>query len=227
VECPLIDVRGLAKDYPMGHGTVEALRAVDLSVERGEYLAVMGASGSGKSTLLHLLGCLDRPSGGRYLLDGREVAALPDRQLARLRNEHIGFVFQTFNLVPELDIRENVAMPFLYGSLAAREASARASRAIGRVGLAHRERHRPAELSGGEMQRVAIARALAIDPLLILADEPTGNLDRGTSGEILDLFTELNAEGATVIVVTHDVDVAARAGFMVTMTDGVLHPGTA
>jgi len=219
----LVEARSLTKTYAsraQSGSPVEALRGVDLELDRGDYLAVMGASGSGKSTLMHILGCLDRPTSGSYKLQGREVAELSDRELARVRNDRIGFVFQTFNLVPELDVLENAALPFLYGALARNDALARASHAIERVGLAGRRTHRPAELSGGEMQRVAIARALAIEPALILADEPTGNLDSATGREILELFDTLHADGATVVIVTHDAVVAERAQRVQTMRDG-------
>lgn len=220
MKAPLLEARALVKSYAMGAETVQALAGVDLDVERGDYVAVMGASGSGKSTLLHVLGCLDRPTQGRYRLDGDDVSQLSDRELSRVRNGRIGFVFQTFNLVDELDVQENVELPFLYGDVPLRESRASAERAIERVGLAHRRRHRPAELSGGEMQRVAVARALAIDPLVVLADEPTGNLDSGTGAEILALFDELHAEGCTLVVVTHDDEVAAHARETLRMADG-------
>jgi len=216
----IITARGLTKRYVMGAATVDALAGVDFDVARGDYKAIMGKSGSGKSTLLHLLGCLDRPTNGSYELAGVDVASLSDRELSRLRNERIGFVFQTFNLVAELSVLENVTMPFLYGDVTQRDARDRAEQAIERVGLAARSSHRPAELSGGEMQRVAVARALAIEPLLILADEPTGNLDSKTGQEILALFDALHAEGTTLVVVTHDASVAARAQETLVMRDG-------
>ncbi len=216
-------VEGLSKSYSKGGGVVHALRGLDLELERGEHLAISGASGSGKSTLLHILACLDRPTSGSYWLDDHDVAQYSDRERSGLRATRIAIVFQTFNLVPELDVRENVELPFRYGELSRTEGRERAQRAIERVGLAERREHRPAELSGGEMQRVAIARALAIDPLLILADEPTGNLDSRTGGEILALFERLHDDGASMIVVTHDPAVAARAERHLVMVDGCLH----
>ncbi|MBI5523393.1 MAG: ABC transporter ATP-binding protein [Desulfarculus sp.] len=186
----------------------------------GEYLAIMGASGSGKSTLLTLLGCLDRPSRGSYHLAGQDVSQMGDRELSRLRANHIGFIFQTFNLLPQLTVAENVALPFLYRQQSPELVKNQVEQAIIRVGLGHRQDHRPAQLSGGEMQRVAIARALAIKPWLILADEPTGNLDSQNSQAILALFQELNSQGVTLVVVTHDPQVAARAGRTIHLLDG-------
>ena len=204
----ILEVKGLSKAYSMGHGIVHALRKVDLEVQRGESLAIMGPSGSGKSTLMHLLGCLDRPSEGHYILHGKDVSSLDDKALSLVRAVHIGFVFQSFNLIPQLTVFENVEVPFLYRNAPVLDAPDRVHRAIARVGLSHRVHHLPTELSGGEMQRVAIARALAIDPWLILADEPTGNLDSNTGKTILKLFQELNRQGVTVMLVTHDEAVA-------------------
>ena len=218
----VIETEGLTKTFRLPAGEVRALVDVDVRVEPGDYVAVRGKSGSGKSTLLNLLGCLDRPSSGRYLLDGEDVSALGDRELSRLRGERIGFVFQTFQLLPEQTVLENVCMPFLYRSVGASEVERRVRAALERVGLAQRITHRPAELSGGEMQRVAIARALSGDPAILLADEPTGNLDDRTGAEILGLFDELHQDGATLILVTHDDDVAMRAARRWTMRDGRL-----
>ena len=208
--------------FVMGSGhEVHALRGVDIRVTAGESVALMGASGSGKSTLMHLLGCLDTPSSGRYLLEGREVADLSPRERAKVRNSRIGFVFQDFNLLPQLSAIENVALPLLYrrGSSSARKT---ALAALQQVGLADRAKHRPAQLSGGERQRVAIARALVGDPAIVLADEPTGNLDSKTGAEILALLTELHKAGRTLIVVTHDPEVAAHTSRTLLMRDGRL-----
>ena len=218
----LVEASGIHKSFPMGGQPVIALAGVDLRVGSGDFLALTGPSGSGKSTLLHILGCLDRPTSGSYRLGGRDVSELTDRELSRVRREQIGFVFQTFNLIPDLDLLRNVELPSLYGEMPGEVARERALGAIDRVGLSHRIRHRPAELSGGEAQRAAIARALAIDPLLILADEPTGNLDTRTGEEILDLFEQLNDEGSTLVVVTHDPGVARRARTVLGMRDGRL-----
>ena len=213
---------GIHKNFPMNGDPVVALAGVDLTVRAGEFLAIMGPSGSGKSTLLHILGCLDRPTSGSLRFLGRDVETLEDRELSRLRREEIGFVFQAYNLVPSLDLLQNVELPSTYGQLPRTRSRERALEAIDRVGLSARIRHRPAELSGGEAQRVAIARALAVQPALILADEPTGNLDTQTGLEILELFEQLHREGSTLIVVTHDETVAARAQQIRRMQDGLL-----
>ena len=214
----LISIRGLTKFYRMGDSVVHALDNVDLDIEKGEFIAITGASGSGKSTLMHLLGCLDRPTAGRYVLDSQDVSALKDRELAEVRNVRIGFVFQTFNLINRTSALENVAIPLFY----ARRGSLRepARRALERVGLGHRATHKPSELSGGERQRVAIARAIVNDPLLLLADEPTGNLDTATGEQIMRVFHDLNAQGVTVVIVTHEHDVAVQARRIVHMRDG-------
>ncbi len=220
----VIEVDALSKEYPMGAGVVHALRAVSFGVEAGAFLALMGPSGSGKSTLMHLLGCLDTPSHGRYRLNGRDVSRLSRRARADVRNRQIGFVFQSFNLLPRLSTLENVQLPLLYRrhSRAERAQSDRALAlaALEQVGLGDRAGHRPTELSGGQRQRVAIARALVTQPALVLADEPTGNLDSRTGADILDLLTVLNRDGRTIILVTHDAQVAARARTVLHMQDG-------
>ena len=211
----------LVKTYRVGADvTVEALRGVNLTVEEGDYLAVMGPSGSGKSTLLNLIGCLDRPSGGRYVLGGEDVSGLSDAALSEVRGRRIGFVFQSFNLIPQLSALDNIEVPLFYQGVHRRERRRRAADLADRVGLGARSRHRPAELSGGEQQRVAIARALSNDPLLLLADEPTGNLDSRTGSDILDLFDALAERGRTLIVVTHDLQVGERTHRIVRMADG-------
>jgi putative ABC transport system ATP-binding protein len=219
---PLVCVENLSKSYQLRHGIVHALRQIDLKIDSGESIAIMGPSGSGKSTLLHLLGCLDRPTIGRYLLNNQDISTLNDTQLALLRSSQIGFVFQSFNLIPQLNVFENVEVPFLYQSFAwsEEEIRQRILHAIERVKLTHRLTHLPSQLSGGETQRVAIARALAIHPLLILADEPTGNLDSETGQTILQLFRELNEQGVTLVIVTHDERVGAHCRRIIRMEDG-------
>ncbi len=215
----VIETYDLTKVYSMGETEVHALQGVDVRVEMGEFIALMGPSGSGKSTLMHLLGCLDTPTAGTYVLEGQDVSALSNDERARMRNKHIGFVFQTFNLLSRISALENVALPLLYRR-EAEEALQRANIALSRVGLDERTTHRPAELSGGERQRVAIARALAINPALILADEPTGNLDSATGTTIMHLLRSLNEEGRTVVLVTHDAQVADYAHRKLQMCDG-------
>jgi putative ABC transport system ATP-binding protein len=220
----IIQTENLTRSYNVGNETVNALRAVNIDVEMGEFVALMGASGSGKTTMLHLLGCLDTPTAGRYLLEGRDVSTLSKDERARVRNARIGFVFQTFNLLPRLNALDNVALPLLYGR-ADNNAKNRAAEALERVGLSTRARHRPNEVSGGERQRIAIARALVSNPALILADEPTGNLDSKTGAGILRLLVELCAEGRTLLLVTHDAKVAAHAGRILEMQDGEIVNG--
>jgi putative ABC transport system ATP-binding protein len=219
----LIRTENLTKRYDLGEATVEALRGVSLTVSEGEYVAIMGPSGSGKSTLMHILGCLDTPTSGRYFLGEREISRLTGTDLARVRNQEIGFVFQNFNLLPRIDVVSNVALPLVYrGSVSRGDRRRRAEDQLGRVGLGHRLRHRPNELSGGERQRVSIARALVNEPSILLADEPTGNLDSGTGREIMEILDRLSAEGRTVILVTHDASVAAHAGRVVQIEDGTV-----
>jgi putative ABC transport system ATP-binding protein len=217
---PLIALEQVHKRFDAGHNEVQALRGIDLCIEAGEWVAVMGPSGAGKTTLLEILGCLSRPTAGRYRLAGRPVEALDSDGLARVRGEEIGFVFQSFNLLPRLSALENVELPLVYRHSPRAERGERARGALARVGLEARAGHRPAELSGGERQRVAIARALVNRPSLLLADEPTGNLDSRTSGEILALLEGLHREGNTVVLVTHDTGIAARAQRLVTIRDG-------
>jgi putative ABC transport system ATP-binding protein len=212
----------LTKTYAMGDVQVHALRGVSLVIEQGEFVAVMGQSGSGKSTLMNLLGCLDRPTSGTYLLDGRDVSRLSRDQLARVRGQLIGFVFQGFNLLPRTSALENVELPMLYQGVGGRERHQRATAALARVGLGDRGHHTPAQLSGGQQQRVAIARALVNTPRMILADEPTGNLDSRTSIEVMAIFQELAGQGLTVVLVTHEPDIAAHARRVITFRDGLV-----
>lgn len=222
----IIEVKQLGKDYATAAGTFVALKSVNLSIAKGEFVAIMGPSGSGKSTFMNVLGCLDHPTRGEYWLDGENVAALSPDALAHLRNRVIGFVFQGFNLLPRLNARDNVALPLLYRGTDGSERRQRAEAMLEKVGLAKFGERRPNELSGGQQQRVAIARALANEPQLILADEPTGNLDSHTSEEIMALFTELNASGITVVLVTHEPDIAGYAKRLVRFKDGeIVHDG--
>jgi putative ABC transport system ATP-binding protein len=225
-DTPLPDIviltHKLTRDYDMGGEVVRALRGVSVQIHRNEYVAVMGPSGSGKSTFMNLVGCLDTPSAGEYWLSGQKVSDLADDELARIRNQEIGFVFQTFNLLPRATALHNVELPLIYAGRSAPERRAQAERALASVGLGDRMDHKPNELSGGQRQRVAIARALVNEPAILLADEPTGNLDSATSAEIMQVFGELHRQGQTIIMVTHEADIAAHAARVVTLRDGVV-----
>jgi putative ABC transport system ATP-binding protein len=218
----VIRIEGVRKDYVLGVETVRALRGVDLAVGRGDYLAIMGPSGSGKSTLMNIIGCLDTPTAGDYWLNGHAVAQLVDDELAHIRNREIGFVFQTFNLLPRATALHNVELPLVYGGVGSTERKQRASEMLERVGLGDRMLHKPTELSGGQRQRVAVARALVNRPAILLADEPTGNLDSRTGHEIMALFDQLQADGQTIIVVTHEADIARHAHRTVVLRDGLI-----
>ena len=217
---PVIDIRELRREYVLEGERVQALRGVSLVIRRNEYVAIMGPSGSGKSTMMNLIGCLDTPTGGEYWLNGQEVSRLSDQALARVRNREIGFVFQTFNLLPRATALHNVELPLIYAGVAGGERRRMAEEALGRVGLGDRMQHRPNELSGGQRQRVAIARALVNRPSLLLADEPTGNLDSATSADIMRVFGALHAQGQTILMVTHEADIAAHAARTVVLRDG-------
>ena len=218
----MISMKGISKVYAMGHVQVEALRGIDLEIAANEYVAVVGPSGSGKSTLMNILGCLDTPTSGEYLLSGEAVGGLDRNRLAEIRNKRIGFVFQNFNLLPYASALENVELPLLFGGVGTRERHERAAAMLARVGLEDRMEHKPTELSGGQMQRVAIARALVNDPAIVLADEPTGNLDSASGQAIVTLFRELHAAGQTIVLITHDSGIARLASRVVRMQDGAI-----
>jgi len=218
----VIAMSGITKVYDTGKIRVEALKGVDLRIRAGEFVAIVGPSGSGKSTLMNLVGCLDTPTGGTYLLRDKEVAGLDKNELAKIRNERVGFVFQNFNLLPQITAFENVEMPLMFGGIPRKERKERVRTLLEKVGLAERMEHRPTELSGGQMQRVAVARALAMNPDIVLADEPTGNLDTSSGGDVMSLFEELWKQGRTMIVITHDAALARRAGRIVEIRDGVI-----
>ncbi len=221
----MITMKNITKSYEMGTQVVHALRGVDLQIDEGEFVAIMGPSGSGKSTLMNMIGCLDVPTGGLYTLNGTDVSSLNDNEQARIRNQRIGFVFQQFNLLPRTSALKQVALPLMYAGYGRSDRNKRAKEALELVGLGDRMDHRPDELSGGQQQRVAIARALAVEPNIILADEPTGALDTQTGEDILDLFGELNAQGITIITITHDPEVAERAQRTVWLRDGLVVDG--
>ena len=221
----VIELAEITKTYRTGSLQVAALRGIDLRIDAGEYVAVMGPSGSGKSTLMHIIGCLDLPTSGRYRLAGEDVAELSEAALAEIRNRRVGFVFQQFNLLPSLPAWRNVELPLLYAGMPREQRKQQALAELARVGLADRVAHRPGELSGGQQQRVAVARALVGDPALILADEPTGNLDSTATAEVLALFDELHAQGRTIVLITHEAEVAARAQRIVQVRDGLIHNG--
>jgi putative ABC transport system ATP-binding protein len=224
---PLIETVDLWKTYVMGTEEVHALRGVSIQIERGEYVAIMGPSGSGKSTLMNLIGCLDTPSKGSYLLNNKQVSAMNDDELARIRNEEIGFVFQTFNLLPRATALHNVELPLIYAGVSAKDRSLRANEALDKVELGDRKGHRPNQMSGGQRQRVAIARALVNNPSILLADEPTGNLDSRTGVEIMALFERLHESGNTIVLVTHEPDVAAHAHRTIFVRDGQVEKDSA
>ena len=218
----VIEIRNIIRDFPLGQETVHVLKGIDLDIERGDYIAIMGPSGSGKSTLMNLLGCLDTPTSGSYILNGKDVSKMSDDELAEIRNNEIGFVFQTFNLLPRTTALENVALPMIYAGMSKKDRTQRAEEVLTDVGLADRMDHKPNQLSGGQRQRVAVGRALVNKPSIILADEPTGNLDSKTSEEIMDLLDEIHRNGNTVIVVTHEEDIAAKAHRVIRLIDGMV-----
>jgi putative ABC transport system ATP-binding protein len=221
----VISINNVTKDYKMGKFTVHALRGINLEIQKGELVAIMGPSGSGKSTLMHILGCLDTASRGSYFLNDEEVSKMRKGKLAAIRNKQIGFVFQTFNLLPHLNIQKNVEMPLMYGGFSSRKRSNQAKQVLNSVGLGDRLRHRPSELSGGQRQRVAIARAIVNNPAILLADEPTGNLDTTAGNDILSIFSELHSQGHTIIIVTHDPAVAKKANRIIHIVDGLIQNG--
>ena len=216
----IIRLDNIHKRYRVGEVDVHALRGLSLTIEQGEFVAIMGPSGSGKSTLLYILGCLDRPTSGRYLLNGIDIGSRSPDELADMRNQYLGFVFQSFNLLPRTSALENVALPLIYSGMSAAQRTQRARAALQQLGLAGREHHYPSQLSGGQQQRVAIARAMVNEPPLLLADEPTGNLDDQTSRDIMDIFVDLNQQGKTIVMITHETDIAAYAKRMVMLRDG-------
>lgn len=218
----IIEIKGITRDFPLGNEVVHVLKGIDLTINKGEYVALMGPSGSGKSTLMNLLGCLDTPTSGSYILNGKDVSQMSDDELAEIRNKEIGFVFQTFNLLPRTTALDNVALPMIYAGYKKPERIDRATEVLKQVGLSDRMDHKPNQLSGGQRQRVAVARALVNKPSIILADEPTGNLDSKTSIEIMGLFNEIHANGNTVILVTHEEDIAAYAHRVIRLRDGVI-----
>lgn len=221
----ILEMHDICKDYPMGKSVNHILKHIDLEVEEGEYLAIMGPSGSGKTTLMNLIGCLDVPTSGSYLLNGQDITKCSPKQLAEVRNKELGFVFQSFNLLPKLTAVENVALPLLYGGVKKAERRERARAALEMVGLGDRIDHRPDQLSGGQCQRVAIARAMVGGPKLLLADEPTGALDTRSGEQIMELFAQLNAEGVTIVMITHELEIAQHAQRIVTIRDGRLEQG--
>ena len=222
----VIEIRNIIRDFKLGQETVHVLKGIDLDIKRGEYVAIMGPSGSGKSTLMNLLGCLDTPTAGSYLLNGKDVSQMTDDELADIRNTEIGFVFQTFNLLPRTTALDNVALPMIYAGQSKKVREERASEVLTDVGLADRMDHKPNQLSGGQRQRVAVGRALVNKPSIILADEPTGNLDSKTGTEIMGLFDEIHAKGNTVIMVTHEEDIAAHAKRVIRLRDGIIESDT-
>lgn len=223
---PIIEIKGITRDFPLGEEIIHVLKGIDLTINKGEYVALMGPSGSGKSTLMNLLGCLDTPTSGSYVLNGKHVSEMHDDELAEIRNKEIGFVFQTFNLMPRTTALENVALPMVYAGKSKTERNERATEVLTQVGLDDRMDHKPNQLSGGQRQRVAVARALVNKPAIILADEPTGNLDSKTSLEIMNLFDEIHANGNTVILVTHEEDIAAHAHRIIRLRDGMIETDT-
>ncbi len=222
MKTPIIDIKAITRDFQLGSETVNVLKGIDLLINKGEYVALMGPSGSGKSTLMNILGCLDTPTSGSYILNGKQVSEMSDNELAEIRNKEIGFVFQTFNLMPRTTALDNVALPMVYAGFSKDERNERATEVLTQVGLADRMDHKPNQLSGGQRQRVAVGRALVNKPSIILADEPTGNLDSKTSVEIMKLFGEIHANGNTVILVTHEEDIAAHAHRIIRLRDGII-----
>lgn len=226
MKTPIIDIKGITRDFQLGSETVNVLKGINLLINKGEYVALMGPSGSGKSTLMNILGCLDTPTSGSYILNGKQVSEMHDDELAEIRNKEIGFVFQTFNLMPRTTALDNVALPMIYAGYSKSERNERATEVLKQVNLADRMDHQPNQLSGGQRQRVAVARALVNKPSIILADEPTGNLDSKTSVEIMKLFGDIHASGNTVILVTHEEEIAAYANRIIRLRDGLIESDT-